>query len=379
MTKKRVKKNSSVTVVSPEEKSAHQCKNCFTEGDGQFCAFCGQRYHAHKESFGELAYEFISDFLHFDSRFFKTVLPLLFSPGTLTKSYNEGRQRSQFHPIRLYLFSSVVYFFLFFTFNNWDDKIEESHNPNPDKFQIDSAQHASQIDSIKRLNANLSQLPENITINTEIPEVHVSDDKKQFVVLKDSTTQYKLSVTAYIDSLLTKKVTPGEYLAQQKTLNSKKRAGFFKRTITLQLLRINLKGDEGKKEFFRKMSDTFLHHIPKMLFFLLPVFAFLLKLLYFRHKQFYYVDHAILSLHYFSLIFLLLIFSIYVLDKIFGVSYFSTLAVIWIFLYLLIAMKKLYGQSWKKTTVKYIALGFLFLITVLITLFANIVVTALVV
>ena len=125
-----------------EEKSTHECKNCSTEIEGQFCHFCGQRYHDHKESFGELAYEFVSDFLHFDSRFFKTVLPLIFQPGKLTKSYNEGKQRSQFHPIRLYLFSSFVYFFLFFAFTNVEDQFEnEGIINNKDALIIDSVKH----------------------------------------------------------------------------------------------------------------------------------------------------------------------------------------------------------------------------------------------
>ena len=69
--------------------------------------------------------------------------------------------------------------------------------------------------------------------------------------------------------------------------------------------------------------------------------------------------------------------SRYILNKIIGTSFFTSIATIWIFLYLLIAMKKLYAQNWIKTILKYMALGFLFSLTVLITLIANMAWTAL--
>lgn len=379
MKKKSNKISKSSSSVSIIDTGKHTCKNCNTEGEGQFCSFCGQRYHAHKESFGELVYEFVSDFLHFDSRFFRTVLPLLLSPGTLTKEYNAGKQRSQFHPIRLYLFSSFVYFFLFFAFNDAGNNLETADTKNHVLTSAESIQTASKEDSLNlppQENPVLKQKSQTLFSGTTEKPDH---NKKNFVTLHDSTAKYNLTINAYLDSLLTKNVTPEEYKKNQKALPKAKRDGYFERIVAIRLLKINLQGEEGKKEFFRKIIETFLHNIPKMLFFLLPVFAFLLKLLYFRKKEFYYVDHAILSLHYFSLIFLMLILSNYILDAIFRTTLFTTLASVWISIYLLLAMKKLYGQSWKKTLLKYITLGILFLITVIFTLLINMAFSALMV
>jgi hypothetical protein len=354
-----------------EELITHQCKNCSSESEGNFCTFCGQRYHAHKESFGELVYEFLSDFMHFDSRFFRTVLPLLFNPGVLTKRYNEGKQISQFHPIRLYLFSSFVYFFLFFYFNDVEDNIDLENNKSPVAFTIDSTKPV-----IRQVNVTIpvkDSYSPNDTNNslTKKSEATPLSGIKERIALEDTATHYSFTTTTYVDSLLKKKVTPEDYIKQQSKLTGKNKAGFFKRMITIKLLKINLKGEDSKKEFFRKVIGTFFHNIPKMLFFLLPVFALLLKLLYLRRKQFYYVDHAVLSLHYFSLIFLLLILCNFVLDKLFGTDFFTIIASLWIQVYLVIAMKKLYRQSWTKTFVKFFALGFLFFIAVVITLIGN--------
>lgn len=355
-----------------EEKSTHECKNCSTEIDGKYCHFCGQQYHDHKESFGELVYEFVSDFLHFDSRFFRTVLPLIFQPGKLTKNYNEGKQRSQFHPIRLYLFSSFIYFFLFFYFNNVDEVFEnEGISNHPVVFIADSKKHVKAEDSLKLANQYISdtfvknKIPDNLT------SVISDSDKKEFATLNDSNEKYAITVTPYIDSLLQKKITPEQYLMLQKSPGNTHKAGYFERIITVRLLKINLKGEEGKKDFFKKLFETFLHNIPKMLFFLLPIFALFLKLLYIRRKQFYYVDHAVLSLHYFSLVFLLLILSNYILGRIFSTGTFTFLAFLWMTIYLLMAMKRIYMQSWRKTMLKFFALGFLLTFAIIFTILAN--------
>jgi hypothetical protein len=356
-----------------EEITTHQCKNCSTESEGNYCTFCGQRYHAHKESFGELVYEFTSDFVHFDSRFFKTVLPLLFKPGVLTKRYNEGKQISQFHPIRLYLFSSFVYFLLFAYFNNAEENINLETNKSPAAISIDSTKpgirQVTLIPEIKDTSVSAGSQKIQAAKEGSASEIN----KKEIIALQDSSLRYTFTATTYVDSLLKNKVSPEEYLKQQSKMKGKNKAGFIKRMITLKLLKINLKGEDSKKEFFRKVIETFFHNIPKMLFFLLPVFALLLKLLYMHQKQFYFVDHAILSLHYFSLVFLLLILSSFILDKLFGTGTFTFLAFLWMNIYLVIAMKRIYRQSWTKTVVKFLALGFLFFIAVLITLAGNMV------
>lgn len=360
-----------------EDKSVHECKNCSTEIEGQFCHFCGQRYHDHKESFGELVYEFASDFLHFDSRFFKTVLPLIFQPGKLTKSYNDGKQRSQFHPIRLYLFSSFVYFFLFFAFTKVDNQSgNEGTGNNTDAFIIDSSNRLNFKDSLKIEGQNINDTDEQKKIFSDLnKEISGSVDNK-IISNQDSLFHLSYSSDPFIDSLLQNKVTPEDYLKQQNLLSKENKAGFLERIFTVRMLKINMKGQEGRKALIEKLTETFLHNIPKLLFFLLPLFAFFLKMLYFRKKQFYYVDHAILSLHYFSLIFILLILSTYILDAIFGTAIFTSLAFIWISVYMLIAMKRLYGEKWGRTIFKFLILGFLLFFAILFTLIGNMAWTA---
>jgi len=355
------------------KKSKHECRNCSTESAGQYCSFCGQRYHAHKESFGELVYEFASDFTHFDSRFFKTLLPLLFSPGKLTQSYNDGKQRSQFHPIRLYLFSSFLYFLLLFAFGNLENKVDIGETPNTvAETSPEKSEDNILMDSIQQQTEISGKIAKNESTATDTAVLETLKNINKNKPNQNSDLNFHISDNPYLDSLLTQNVTPQEYLDQQATFSESRKAGYVERVFTLRILKLNLEGKKGKTEFFQKLTSAFLHNIPKMLFILLPVFALLLKLLYVRRKQFYFVDHAVLSLHYFSFIFLILIFSVFVLDKIFGTAFFTQISVLWIFVYLLMAMKKLYGQSWWKTTQKFLALNLMFAFIAAVTMFLNI-------
>jgi hypothetical protein len=346
--------NSELIPIEKEESNPAYCRNCETEIEGHYCHFCGQRYHDHKESFGELVYEFISDFVHFDSRFFRTALPLLFKPGKLTKSYIDGRQKSQFHPIRLYMFSSFLYFLLFFSFN----KVENKRNEGMSTIPVADSNAVRNGDSIQKSEA--AAIEKDTLVS---PSVKKPSNVKY--------ANFSITLPKDVEEMIKNKLTPEQYLAQQKKLPRNKRASYLGRVLTTRILQLNPDGEEGKKAYFEKVLESFFHNLPKVLFFLLPVFALYLKLLYIRNKKYYYVDHAILSLHCFSFIFLLLVLCNYILGKIFNTDLFTSFSIFWIMAWLLIAMKRLYKQGWGKTFLKASILGIMFFITMLVSIFIN--------
>src|SRR5690606_2025869 len=78
---------------------------------GRFCAHCGQEDRTFVLSLGELVYDFVGDTFNYDSRFFRTLWPLLFRPGVLTAEYLRGRRQLFLPPVRMYIFISLVFFF----------------------------------------------------------------------------------------------------------------------------------------------------------------------------------------------------------------------------------------------------------------------------
>src|ERR1700742_2970029 len=92
----------------------NDCLNCGTTLQGHYCHVCGQENLQIKESFGHMMNHAISDYFHFDHQFFHTIKPLLFKPGYLTNEYMAGRGARNLHPVKMYIFISIVYFLLVF-------------------------------------------------------------------------------------------------------------------------------------------------------------------------------------------------------------------------------------------------------------------------
>lgn len=119
---------------------------------------------------------------------------------------------------------------------------------------------------------------------------------------------------------------------------------------------------EGLKRNPQLFFDTFTEHRPKIIFLLLPAFAFLLKVLYVRRKELY-VKHLVFAFHFHAFIFLILLLAD-VVDLLPGGWTFLLVIpmYVWIPLYLYRAQKFLYGQSRGKTMVKWTILcgGYVF-------------------
>jgi hypothetical protein len=96
-----------------------------------------------------------------------------------------------------------------------------------------------------------------------------------------------------------------------------------------------------------------------MLFISLPLFALFLKLIYYRHKDYYFVSHGIYSIHLYIFYFiaLLIIISIEKINSYFEWQWFSVAATGIFFLLLFYeykAMRNYYRQGRGKTVIKFL-------------------------
>src|SRR4029078_1863472 len=99
---------------SPLRKEAN-CLNCCATVQGRYCHICGQENVEPKETFWHMFIHFFYDITHFDSKFFETVKDLVFKPGFLSKEYVKGKRASYLHPVRMYVFTSAMFFLVFFS------------------------------------------------------------------------------------------------------------------------------------------------------------------------------------------------------------------------------------------------------------------------
>lgn len=109
---------------------------------------------------------------------------------------------------------------------------------------------------------------------------------------------------------------------------------------------------------------------PKTVFLLLPLFAIYLKLLYFRRNRLY-VEHFVFALHIHS--FAYIVFTAMLLTR----GAYSALFLLWLLGYVFWAMKRVYGQGYRKTGTKYLVLGGAYFVALMIGMLLTILVTTL--
>jgi hypothetical protein len=337
----------------------NNCLNCGSKVIGKYCSECGQENIEPKESVWHLISHFFNDVTHFDGKFFSTLKPLLFRPGFLSKEYMNGRRASYLNPIRMYLFTSFIFFLVFFSVFHFNDKQFEKANftlRGKTLGQIDSLPAAEFSDFTKLLNHGMPM------------------SREQFKHYYDST---KGNATIhFFDEAETEQYhSKAQYDSAMAKNNIK--AGWFKRHLAYKQIELTEKyrGQGGK--FISDFIQSIMHHFPQILFVSLPFVALVLKLLYLRQKRLYYVSHAIFTIHLYIFVFIAMLFEIGIqqLDKLGDLSWISivnNLLTLVILFYLYKAMRNFYEQRRFKTIVKYVLFLFSFfiLIVVLFTAFA---------
>jgi hypothetical protein len=149
-----------------------------------------------------------------------------------------------------------------------------------------------------------------------------------------------------------------EYDSIQLTKPPSERHGWFVRKLSIRSIELNEKYKGKGEAFVKDFGGMFKENFSKVLFWLLPFFALVLKLLYIR-RDFYYSEHLVQTIYYYNF-FYLAASVVMLINLVPGIEFVGTILGFWIYLYLLFAMKRLYKQSWGKTILKFLAFSFLF-------------------
>jgi hypothetical protein len=304
---------------SPAIVSDHKnCLNCGQVLTGTYCAHCGQKDIPVRQTIGDLFMNFISSFWSFESKFFQTVKWTLFKPGALPRDYNEGKRERYFHPARMYVFISFVYFLLIAIL------------PDPDANE-----------EKKEEKKNITKDSNNLSFN-----------------FGEAVSQYN---------------SFPQYDSAQQRLTPDQRDGGFKRYVIKRSFEINSKYEKDSEGFASSFSENFLANVPRVFFILLPVFALILKGLYAR-SDYYYSEHLVFTVYFYNFFFAA--GSIYMLlNQLPIVEYFVWVIVIWIAVYMPIGMRRMYKQSRAKTLLKYGIFVTLFSLCIVLGLLGNLFLT----
>jgi Protein of unknown function (DUF3667) len=308
-----------------------KCLNCDVPLIGSFCSHCGQKAFLHKDSFWHMLLHFIGDYFHYDGKFWRTLKAMFTKPGLITLDYINGKRAKFLNPFSFYIFATTIFFII----PAANTKVEMvSKNNRIGSFSIQSSNIKNIQDSLnEQVLEDRSKSPNKIGIGNWTP-----------------------TDTSFND-----------YLLNQNTLPSNIKDGWFKQLIVKKYFKINTASKDGQ-DVSKIFTDKLKANFPKVFFVLLPFFALLLSI-FFRQKKYFYVDHAIHSLHLHTLIFivaaLLKILNLLISNSLFF-AILSFLGILSCTIYFSISFKNIYKNGWFAILLKQIILFFLYLFGFLI-------------
>lgn len=334
----------------------NNCLNCGATLKGKFCHVCGQENLEIKESFGHMMSHAISDYFHFDDQFFHTLKPLLFKPGKLTVEYMAGKRASYLHPVKMYIFISLVFFVLFFRGSTEKQKKIESKPVTKEQINaIKTNPHLSNNQKQKLLDA----LPYIIRRGKDGKgDDTLYRNMEGFLAFAEHDTSYQ------------------QYSTRQEKLKPDEQDGFLARYLHKKAIEWKSSGEKMPTIIL----ENFEHNMPKLMFLALPLFALLLKVTFWRNKKLY-IEHLIYSfhLHCFLFLFLSLIMLLQLImpsdwDAVIGtINSLAFFVVLW---YVFVSLRTVYHRGIFRTITKMIGLSFTYFTLVMILASALFVATA---
>lgn len=360
------------------ERAEKICLNCNTELYNRYCHNCGQENIEPKHSVWHLVTHFFYDITHFDGKFFGTLKYLIRKPGFLSSEYIKGRRNSYLNPIRMYVFTSAVFFLIFFSmFTIKEDAIkppEIEFNKNViDRMKTQAYKGAVTKEDSLQIDSALQALG-----NAVKPKEETSDKIDSSRGKIDSSSRKKAKRKPENKSGVTisgwtpdDTMTVVKYDSIQKSLPLEKRDKWLRRKIRRQMLVLEDRYKDNSGKLMADLLNKFFHTFPYLLFLSLPLYALYLKLLYVRRKQFWYVDHGIFLIHLYIFTFLLLL-GIFVLQKLKDsyelqwVTFIQVALSLYGIYYAFRSMRNFYKQGWFKTFVKFCLLNFLAFVSLII-------------
>ncbi len=390
--------------------------------DSNYCPECGQINTTKQVPLKLFFHDILGDYFTFDSKFFRSFAPLIRKPGHLTNEYNSGRRVSYILPLRLYLFVTILFFFMIslngkIGLRDIESAAAENIIANKDSIQAILTKYDEKIPQDIRASL-ISDIDSNYKLTRKKRELKFSTADSLNLLLSNFDTAISDSARNELaseirsnfkfypkkdrrnkgrDKKALKEILENSALFAEanktdelfETIDSRFR---FKKTdfedfenynyyiegpntgITVGDTPVDSLEDGIHKSFLLKANSLaqkgaeggrlfwkeVLNNIPKVMFLILPIFALILKVLYIR-KKIYYINHLIFSLHAHTILFLYLLLAI-----LFPKWYVITPVIFGIWIHLFFSMRNVYKQSRFMTMLKLNFLLFLYTVPLIL-------------
>ena len=320
-----------------------RCGNCETMLTGPFCHMCGQAVRTPVREFFSFIFDSAGEFMRPDGKFFRSLAALYFRPGMLTTRYLAGQRVNFIKPVKLYFSLSVILFLLISFEMSFTKELRPAVRANGSNVTIGFEDTKADVASAEKAPAKAgpgATKPNPASATAVKPE---AENKDKFVDFTVKGKPWDAATNPLVVTWL---------------------PAFANNWLNGKLAHLNEVGDEAEKHP-EKVVESLFRVLPTMMFLLLPVFALVLKGLYFFRKRLY-AEHLLVAVQSHSFLFLSFIVLVLLTDiaELAGpnVAKFTTpLAVIvgcWMPIYLFLMQKRVYRQGWFWTTFKFGVGGF---------------------
>lgn len=337
-------------------RSEKNCLNCGTTVHDKFCPNCGQENLEMHENFLHLALHSVGHYFHFESKLFNSIVPLFTKPGYLTKEYFAGKRASHLNPVSMYIFISILFFFLF------------TANTNINKREIMDENAAAEKPATETENIQKAVTLAKNKLNKDVAAGEISEKTAAYTYTILDKTEAAIDTSQAKPNeavIYTKPVTE----AEQKAVEEAEESGIF---YALKTKFKQVADDDLSSELYK---NKLVSHLPKIMFILLPLFALILKFVHWRSSKLY-VEHLIYSVHVHSFLFLfisLLIILSWIMPFLSDwLSFLGSMMILW---YIYRSMRNIYGNSRWRTISKFFLLFFAYSFLLFVCGFAVVVAT----
>jgi Protein of unknown function (DUF3667) len=335
------------------------CENCGAPMAGPFCAQCGQAAVDYRRSFRHVIVDILDSFLNWDSKFFATIGWLIARPWHLTNQFLAGRRVRYVHPLRLYLLVSILFFFVI---NYW----AKSLHIDPSKLSAeDRAEIAADPDIPPGVKAQIERA---------IDAKGLTQLEAQTSPSPEAAVPPQPSASASPPPSATSPTPAGDFgpLVQFDKPPSDPIEKWLEQRAKEKM------GEHGSK--MALFIATLFSNLPYMMLCCIPLFAFVLKVLYMR-KRIFYIDHLVYALHihsfaYFAI--MLIVFITIGLNRLIPGTFAGwIIAALWITfaVQVFLSIRRVYRQGWFFTVFKFFLGGIAYLFVLAIALAATFFIT----
>lgn len=335
------------------------CENCGALLTGRWCSQCGQAAIDYRRSFRHVIVDVLDSFLNWDSKFFATIVWLIIRPWHLTNEFLAGRRVRYLHPLRLYLLASILFFFVV---NHW----AKSLHVDPSKL---SAKDRAEIEA-------------DINTDKDVPPEARAKIEKALQLKSPTPAPAPKDAASPVASTVEEPKKKESETKNQGDFGPLLQMGSDEPSNSLGKWLMN-RAKEKMGEHGTKMGlfiATLFNNLPYMMLACIPLFAFVLKILYIRRRVFY-VDHLVYALHIHTFayvaIMLIVLITIGLNRSIPGIFAGWIIAALWTTFaaQVFLSIRRVYRQGWFFTVFKFFLGGFAYLVVLTVALAATFFVT----